>query len=107
MFPFGVEAVSECRRCLLQYGDILREGWRNLVECLLCKMFPFGVEAVSECRRCLLQYGDILREGWRNLVECLLQMFRVQLLPTSMMEAEDYIESSGRCGVKNFFNTVC
>jgi brefeldin A-resistance guanine nucleotide exchange factor 1 len=44
----------------------------------------------------VVQYGDILREGWRNLVECLLQMFRVQLLPTSMMEAEDYIESSGR-----------
>jgi hypothetical protein len=63
------------------------------------------VEAVSECRRCLFQYGDILREGWRNLVECLLQMFRVQLLPTSMMEAEDYIESSGRCGVKNYFKT--
>jgi hypothetical protein len=67
------------------------------------QMLPFCVEAVSECRHCLLQYGDILREGWRNLVECLLQMFRVQLLPTSMMEAEDYIESSGRCGVKNFF----
>jgi len=42
------------------------------------------------------KYGDILREGWRNLVQCLLQMFRCQLLPKSLMEAEDYIESSGR-----------
>ena len=30
------------------------------------------------------------------MVECLLQMFKCQLLPPSLMEAEDYIESSGR-----------
>jgi len=42
------------------------------------------------------KYGDILREGWRNLTECLLQLFKCQLLPKSMMEAEDYIEAGGR-----------
>jgi len=42
------------------------------------------------------KYGDILREGWRNLTECLLQLFKCQLLPKSMMDAEDYIEAGGR-----------
>ena len=42
------------------------------------------------------KYGDILREGWRNLTECLLQLFKCQLLPKTMMEAEDYIEAGGR-----------
>jgi len=42
------------------------------------------------------KYGDILREGWRNLAQCLLHMFKCQLLPTSLMESEDYIEASGR-----------
>ncbi len=93
MFPFCVEAPTR--------------GLAEPVEVSAMQMCPFCVEAVFECRRCLFQYGDILREGWRNLVECLLQMFRVQLLPTSMMEAEDYIESSGRCALKIFFNTVC
>jgi len=42
------------------------------------------------------KYGDILREGWKNLIECLLQLFKCQLLPKTMMEAEDYIETGGR-----------
>ena len=41
------------------------------------------------------KYGDILREGWRNMTECLLQLFKCQLLPDTMMEAEDFLEPSG------------
>jgi hypothetical protein len=48
-----VEAVFECRHCLLQYGDILLEGWRNLVVCLAAANVTICVEAVFECRRCL------------------------------------------------------
>ena len=42
------------------------------------------------------KYGDILREGWKNMTECLLQLFKCQLLPETMMEAEDFIEMSGK-----------
>ena len=42
------------------------------------------------------KYGDILRNGWKNVLECLLQLFYCQLLPKSLLEAEDYLESTGR-----------
>ena len=42
------------------------------------------------------KYGDILRAGWKNVLDCLLQLFYCQLLPKEMLEAEDYIESTGR-----------
>jgi brefeldin A-resistance guanine nucleotide exchange factor 1 len=42
------------------------------------------------------KYGDILRNGWKNVLECLLQLFHCQLLPKNMLEAEDYLEPTGR-----------
>ena len=42
------------------------------------------------------KYGDIIREGWKHITECLLTLFKCQLLPQDMMEAEDYIEDSGK-----------
>ncbi len=42
------------------------------------------------------KYGDIIREGWKHITECLLTLFKCQLLPQEMMEAEDYIEDSGK-----------
>ena len=50
--------------------------------------------------RCLFslahKHGDILREGWKNVLEILLQLFRCELLPKSLMEAEDYVDAAGR-----------
>ena len=42
------------------------------------------------------RHGDILRDGWRNVTECLLQLFKCQLLPQSMMEADDFLLTQGR-----------
>ena len=42
------------------------------------------------------KYGDILRSGWKNVLDCLLQLFYCQLLPKTLLEAEDYLESTGR-----------
>lgn len=42
------------------------------------------------------KYGDILRNGWKNVLDCLLQLFYCQLLPKTLLEAEDYLESTGR-----------
>ncbi|XP_069705453.1 Golgi-specific brefeldin A-resistance guanine nucleotide exchange factor 1 isoform X3 [Periplaneta americana] len=42
------------------------------------------------------RHGDILREGWKNVLDCMLQLYRCKLLPKVMVEAEDFIEPSGK-----------
>lgn len=41
-------------------------------------------------------HGDCLREGWKNILEIFLQLFRLKLLPKSLMEVEDFCQSSGK-----------
>ena len=41
-------------------------------------------------------YGDCLRDGWRHILDIYLQLFRLKLLPKSLMEVEDFCESSGK-----------
>uniref|UniRef100_A0A915C108 SEC7 domain-containing protein n=2 Tax=Parascaris univalens TaxID=6257 RepID=A0A915C108_PARUN len=40
-------------------------------------------------------HGDILREGWKNVLDCLLHLFRVRLLPNTLTEVEDFVDSKG------------
>ncbi|XP_059472257.1 Golgi-specific brefeldin A-resistance guanine nucleotide exchange factor 1 isoform X2 [Neocloeon triangulifer] len=42
------------------------------------------------------RHGDILREGWKNVLDCLLQLYRCKLLPKALVEAEDFIDQSGK-----------
>ncbi|KAJ8916109.1 hypothetical protein NQ315_004476 [Exocentrus adspersus] len=42
------------------------------------------------------QHGDNLREGWRCLFDLILVLYSNGLLPKSFIEAEDFIESSGK-----------
>ncbi|KAJ7337743.1 G-box binding factor [Desmophyllum pertusum] len=42
------------------------------------------------------RHGDILREGWKNIMDCMLQLFKAKMLPKSLVEAEDFVEASGR-----------
>ncbi|GFG39058.1 hypothetical protein Cfor_02589 [Coptotermes formosanus] len=42
------------------------------------------------------RHGDILREGWKNVLDCMLQLYHCKLLPKIMVEAEDFIEPSGK-----------
>ena len=55
-----------------------------------------GLMATKTVFSLVQKHGDILRDGWKNITDCLLRLFKCQLLPKSMMEAEDYIESAGR-----------
>ncbi|ROT77625.1 Golgi-specific brefeldin A-resistance guanine nucleotide exchange factor 1 [Penaeus vannamei] len=45
--------------------------------------------------RLVTSHGDILRDGWKNILDLLLQLFRCRLLPASLVESEDFVESSG------------
>ena len=42
------------------------------------------------------KHGDFIREGWKNVAECLIQLFNCQLLPKTLLEAEDFVDPSGR-----------
>uniref|UniRef100_A0A182JR53 SEC7 domain-containing protein n=1 Tax=Anopheles christyi TaxID=43041 RepID=A0A182JR53_9DIPT len=42
------------------------------------------------------EHGDCMREGWRHTMEVLLQLFKLKLLPKTLMEAEDFCEASGK-----------
>ncbi|RZC32907.1 Sec7 domain containing protein [Asbolus verrucosus] len=42
------------------------------------------------------QHGDNIREGWKNLFDLVLSLYSQNLLPKSYIEAEDFIETSGR-----------
>lgn len=46
--------------------------------------------------RLVTSHGDILRDGWKNILDLLLQLFRCRLLPPSLTESEDFVETSGR-----------
>ncbi|XP_063685753.1 Golgi-specific brefeldin A-resistance guanine nucleotide exchange factor 1-like [Bolinopsis microptera] len=37
-------------------------------------------------------HGDILREGWKNILECILQLYKANLMPSSMYQAFDFVQ---------------
>ncbi|XP_004522896.1 Golgi-specific brefeldin A-resistance guanine nucleotide exchange factor 1 isoform X1 [Ceratitis capitata] len=45
-------------------------------------------------------YGDCLREGWKHILELFLQLFRLKLLPKSLIEVEDFCEENGKTQLK-------
>ncbi|XP_060096950.1 Golgi-specific brefeldin A-resistance guanine nucleotide exchange factor 1 [Heteronotia binoei] len=46
------------------------------------------------------RHGNILREGWKNIMEALLQLFRAELLPKTMVEAEDFVDPNGKISLQ-------
>lgn len=41
-------------------------------------------------------YGDCMREGWKNVLEVVVTLFRLKLVPKSLMEVEDFCDPSGK-----------
>ncbi|VVC44252.1 Hypothetical protein CINCED_3A003322 [Cinara cedri] len=41
-------------------------------------------------------YGDIIREGWSSIFNIILQLYKCNLLPTILVESEDFLELSGK-----------
>lgn len=46
------------------------------------------------------QHGDCIRESWKCVLDVIVQLFRLKLLPKSMMEVEDFCEASGRVALQ-------
>lgn len=41
-------------------------------------------------------YGDCLRDSWKHILDLFLQLFRLKLLPKSLIEVEDFCEPNGK-----------
>lgn len=42
------------------------------------------------------QFGDNIREGWKNIFDLILALYEQHMLPKAYLEAEDFIEPSGK-----------
>nr|XP_036230801.1 Golgi-specific brefeldin A-resistance guanine nucleotide exchange factor 1 isoform X2 [Bactrocera oleae] len=65
--------------------------------------FGFNAKAQAAMRTVFAlvhDYGDCLREGWKHILELFLQLFRLKLLPKSLIEVEDFCEESGKTQLK-------
>lgn len=58
---------------------------------------PKAQAAIKIVFALLHDYGDCLRESWKNVLDVLIQLFRLKLLPKSLVEVEDFCEPSGKC----------
>lgn len=41
-------------------------------------------------------HGDCMRESWKSILDVIMQLFRLKLLPKSLMEVEDFCEPNGK-----------
>ncbi|CAF3886360.1 unnamed protein product [Adineta steineri] len=41
-------------------------------------------------------HGDILRDGWKNILECIIHLYKAKLLPSTLVEVEDFLDPTGR-----------
>ncbi|XP_034650282.1 Golgi-specific brefeldin A-resistance guanine nucleotide exchange factor 1 isoform X1 [Drosophila subobscura] len=61
--------------------------------------FGLNVKAQAAMRTVFLlvhDYGDCLRESWKHILDMFLQLFRLKLLPKSLIEVEDFCEANGK-----------
>ncbi|XP_023032106.1 Golgi-specific brefeldin A-resistance guanine nucleotide exchange factor 1 isoform X2 [Drosophila willistoni] len=61
--------------------------------------FGLNAKAQSAMRTVFLlvhDYGDCLRDSWKHILDLFLQLFRLKLLPKSLIEVEDFCEANGK-----------
>lgn len=61
----------------------------------------FGVNtkartAMKSIFKFLHDYGDSMRESWKHVVDLIVQLYRLNLLPKSFLEIEDFCEPGGK-----------
>ncbi|XP_040294611.1 Golgi-specific brefeldin A-resistance guanine nucleotide exchange factor 1 isoform X1 [Bufo bufo] len=111
------KAISGFRKCAMisaHYG--LSDVFDNLI-ISLCKFTTLSSEAVENLPTVFgsnpkaqiaaktvfhlaYRHGDILREGWKNIMDSMLQLFRAELLPKAMVEAEDFVDPNGKISLQ-------
>ncbi|XP_074929036.1 Golgi-specific brefeldin A-resistance guanine nucleotide exchange factor 1 isoform X7 [Chelonoidis abingdonii] len=111
------KAISGFRKCAMisaHYG--LSDVFDNLI-ISLCKFTALSSESIENLPSVFgsnpkahiaaktvfhlaHRHGDILREGWKNIMEAMLQLFRAELLPKAMVEAEDFVDPNGKISLQ-------
>lgn len=52
--------------------------------------------AMKSIFKFLHDYGDSMRESWKHVIELIVQLYKLNLLPKSFLEIEDFCEPSGK-----------
>ena len=52
--------------------------------------------AMKSIFKFLHDYGDSMRESWKHVVELIVQLYKLNLLPKSFLEIEDFCEPGGK-----------
>lgn len=66
-----------------------------------CGALQFGLNSKAQLAfkavfGLLHQFGDNVREGWKNVFDLVLALYMHNLLPKAYLEAEDFIETTGK-----------
>lgn len=52
--------------------------------------------AVKSIFKFLHEYGDSMRESWKHVIDLIVQLYKLNLLPKSFLEIEDFCEPGGK-----------
>lgn len=52
--------------------------------------------AMKSIFKFLHDYGDSMRESWKHVVDLIVQLYKLNLLPKSFLEIEDFCEAGGK-----------
>ncbi|CAF2709471.1 unnamed protein product [Rotaria sp. Silwood2] len=108
----SIQGFSKCARIAAHY--FMSDVFDNLV-ISLCKFttllnsrewienlpIQFGLNRKARLAATVLfniahVHGDILRDGWKNILECIIHLYKANLLPSVLVEVEDFLDPTGR-----------
>ncbi|CAF2138284.1 unnamed protein product [Rotaria magnacalcarata] len=108
----SIQGFSKCARIAAHY--FMSDVFDNLV-ISLCKFttllnsrewtenlpIQFGLNRKARLAATVLfniahVHGDILRDGWKNILECIIHLYKANLLPSVLVEIEDFLDPTGR-----------
>lgn len=62
---------------------------------------PKAQEALKCVFTLVHEHGDCMREGWKNILEIVITIFRLKLIPKTLMEVEDFCDPSGKVTLRH------
>ncbi|KFD71266.1 hypothetical protein M514_04892 [Trichuris suis] len=83
---------------LCKFSTLMSVGMGNESVDHFCASFATNTKAQMAAKtmfHLVHNHGDILREGWKNIIECLLHCYHAQLLPSVMLQVEDFADPRG------------
>uniref|UniRef100_A0A1A9ZR77 SEC7 domain-containing protein n=1 Tax=Glossina pallidipes TaxID=7398 RepID=A0A1A9ZR77_GLOPL len=76
--------------------EVTSPTFNEIVQAVNFGLNPKAQAAMRTVFALVHDYGDCLHESWRQILKLYLQLFRLKLLPKTLMEVEDFCEPSGK-----------